>query len=505
MDIKYIVLMDGRFHGYSELPTAYNTPSGALIFDDVLCGSAITFNCGCPYLRGRNIGGNPQILLGYGATPQAFDLALIANELANCNTVEIEPITVEIEPITVNALNCDNTTTPIEVSQRVSVVSEQPLKVCIECCPQIQDGLICVNGTAICAHYALDAKSGEVVWVKGKDGTDYPITTIIKGCDDCPFASLTATIFQTGANSIDNVDSYFEITPDAGVTIDATDCFKLTLQFKDPITGANVGAAKTYTTNVGTNFTPADVLDWANSFGIFGGVQSWIGNVWSLVGFSKNEPQGAFLLPNAALAYDIEMTGQTQKDCNTQTTNVATVTVLSREIAIADNGTAFLTPAPYTSDTTPIFPLGGLRLVQPINHPMVVYAAQPACGGQQLIGLQGTAPGITIHNDGNWSLVFVEKKIGATMTVSIPLTAGIDFRTAIVDSIATAVSDTTVIPSTPNIGVDYPVLEYSNCTDGVSRVLAVNNTRPSDTVRVVGLQNSNGLYVELEFGIFKIR
>lgn len=378
---------------------------------------------------------------------------------------------------------------------------------CKECCPEVLVGNICVNAETINVHYGIDPITGSVVFIKGLDGTDYdPQVYAIKGDAACPFATVTAEIYQTGANSIDNIDVYSFPDPAPNVTITASDCLRLTLQFKDPITGANVGAAKVYTTNVGTPFTAADVADWQTTFGIFGGTQTWAGYNWSLTGWSKNTPQGVNLLPNPSLAYDIEFSVQLLKNCSTQVvTNISSVLALTREIAITDNGTSFLSPTPYTSNVTPMFPIGGIRLVQPINHPMVVYASQPVCGGQMLIGLAGIAPGITIHNDGNWAITQIEKVTGGIMTGSYPLPSGVDFRTAIIQTLSTMIGDPTITNSVPFIGVNYPVLEYVICSDGVDRLLAVENTRPSDTVRVITLQNTNGLLIELEFKVFKTR
>ncbi len=321
---------------------------------------------------------------------------------------------------------------------------------------------------------------------------------------------IEAAIFQfDGGNTIDNIDLHTNLTPSTNVAVTSTDCLEMTLQFKDPITGLNVGNSTTYSTNVGTNFSAADVLDWETSFGIFGGVQSWTGSDFSLIGWSKNTPQGAFLLPNPLLGYDISFEFQIKKNCGeTITSNISTPVVAAvLQIAIADNGTNFLTPIPYTSDVTPIFPMGGIRLVEPINHPMVVYAVQGTCAGSpSLIGLQGTTLGTTIHNDGNWTMVNYERNYDNTVvTGSWAVPTGVEFRLAIVQTIGAAIGSATVGLIVPIINVEYPVLEYSDCIDGVIRLLAVDGTKVMETVKSIRLQNTNGLAIELVFNLIKSR
>lgn len=383
------------------------------------------------------------------------------------------------------------------------------LGACEECCPTLFKGSVCDNGIATPVHYAIDTTL-TVTAIKGLDGTIYdPLTYAIKGCEQCPFATVTGEIYQSGANTIDNIDVYAFPDPALNVTLTATDCLTLTLQFKDPITGANVGAAKSYTTNVGTPFTAVDVTDWETTFGIFGGAQTWAGYNWSLTGWAKNTPQGVNLLPNPLLAYDIAFTFQIKKDCGSTIVSNVSAPVIATVIqtAIADNGTNFLTPIPYTSDVTPIFPMGGIRLVEPINHPMVVYAVQGTCAGSpSLIGLQGTAVGTTIHNDGNWTMVNYERNYDNTVvTGSWAVPTGVEFRVAIVQTIGAAIGSATVGLIVPVIGVDYPAIEYIPCTDGVLVLLAVDGTTAMETVKSLRLENTNGLAIELQFNFIKSR
>lgn len=380
---------------------------------------------------------------------------------------------------------------------------------CKECCPEVLVGNICVNAETINVHYGIDPITGSVVFIKGLDGTDYdPQVYAIKGDAACPFATVTAEIYQTGANSIDNIDVYSFPDPAPNVTITASDCLRLTLQFKDPITGANVGAAKVYTTNVGTPFTAADVADWQTTFGIFGGTQTWAGYNWSLTGWSKNTPQGAFLLPNPLLAYDIEFSVQIAKNCETQiVSNISSVLALARETAIADNGTAFMTPIPYTSDVTPMYPIGGVRLISPISHPMVVYATQLSCSATDLnIVLGGTSPtGNFIYNDGNWSITQIEKKNGGIITGSYPMAGGTSMSLALLQTLLAIINDANVNTYNSTIGASFPVLELIPCVDGIQTTVALVDTLPNDTCRVVRIYNTNGLTVEIEFKLFKMR
>ncbi len=171
--VKYVVIDGCRLHFYNELPTAYNTPTGSLISSIDLIGlnftqSATQIVFGSIVLDKSSL---PPIIIGYSTTPVPFDLALIEAAIAMCG---------EPEPIIVDALNCDNTTTPTEVTQRVAIVAEQPIKVCI-------DGL---TETVVYEKYC-DIATGEVVAYAVLTATeDLPSVTTVQWFD--PSFSLIA-------------------------------------------------------------------------------------------------------------------------------------------------------------------------------------------------------------------------------------------------------------------------------------------------------------------------
>ena len=323
--------------------------------------------------------------------------------------------------------------------------------------------------------------------------------------EESVFVTLNSTINQIGSNNIDNIDVEVELIPEGDYTPTISDCLELVLQFKDPVTGSNIGLPKTYTTPYGTNFSVIDVADWESSFGIFGGIQTWSGNNWTLIGWSKNTPQGAFLLPNPLLAYDIEFSFQVKRNCqNTQVSNTSSVLTLVETIAITDNNTFLgqtLSQVNYV-----VYPIGGIEyfadpnlVVKNIN---LVGSPTTTAGTIYLIG--STFNSSIVHNDGNY---FIESVIlnynNNTITVNVPLVGGIDFRTALSNAVGVAVGGNSA-GLTPLIGTDYPVMNLVDLVDGEKRCIAVTGLTPLQAPKKVYLRNTldNNIEIRIVFNLF---
>lgn len=206
--IEYLVIDGTRLQAYYDLPTAYATPN-RFEWDIDLCGDDIKDVCGNYSIGGYIVSmlDAPQIIVGYGSAPVPFDISLIHAAQAECN------VTV-LEPIIVNALNCDNTTTPVEVSQRVSIVAEQPIKVCF-------DGL---TENVVYEKYC-DITTGDVVGYAVLETTEtVPPTTTVKWFDVAfaPIGGQPANSKVCSVMDIETVTNCFQDVTDPTIRYSAS-------------------------------------------------------------------------------------------------------------------------------------------------------------------------------------------------------------------------------------------------------------------------------------------